>query len=157
MLHDDGNNPTLCGRAAVGHGCVRRASLVYLEKVSMTTPSSGADTQAARLERVERENRLLRERLDKLEKRTGSNLASLIGNIILLVSAGLLLDYLGVFPSAVQRLPLKAKTVEAEQYRLVSEDGTPLGIIQVSGDQTTITRYGPEGQPVKKELPPSKP
>jgi hypothetical protein len=73
--------------------------------------------------RLEKENRNLLSRVEKLEKRRGSSIPALIANVLLLVSAGLLASYLGLLPPAVDRLPLAARTVEAEEFILRPKDG----------------------------------
>jgi hypothetical protein len=75
------------------------------------------DIQAA-LNRLEQENRNLIKRLEKLEKKRGTALAAFVANVILLVSAGLLIGYLGLFPPGVERLPLEARTVTAGEFIL---------------------------------------
>jgi hypothetical protein len=75
--------------------------------------------------RLEKENRNLVTRLEKLERRRGSAIAALIANVILLVSAGLLAGYLGFFPPGVDRLPLQARTVETLAVILTNAAGTP--------------------------------
>lgn len=87
---------------------------------------------AKQVERLERDNRQLLERVAKLEKQKGSFLAALLGNALLLVVAGLLVGYLGFFPKEVDRLPLSARKVEAEEFVLRNKEGAVLARLQVT-------------------------
>jgi len=84
-------------------------------------PVTDLNTQVAKLEK---DYRNLQARLDKLERRRGGWLAAGLANVLLLVLAGLLADYLGWFPPAVDLLPLAAKSVEAEEFVLRDRAGT---------------------------------
>jgi hypothetical protein len=135
---------------------VNPLSCKEMKPMTTTTPFTGPDTQTDRLDRLERDNRSLRERLDKLEKHRGNTIASLIGNVILLISAALLIDYLGFLPSFVERLPLKARTVEADDYILRGQDGRPWGVLHVAGQELSVARYGADGR-LQKDEPLAKP
>jgi hypothetical protein len=63
--------------------------------------------------RLEKENRNLVTRLEVLEKQKGSAIAALIANTVLILSAVVLVGYLGFFPPGILRLPLRARSVEA--------------------------------------------
>jgi hypothetical protein len=84
----------------------------------MPTP----DLEAA-LARLEKENRNLTSRLEKLEKQRRSSIPALIANVFLLVMAGLLANYLGLFPPPIETLPLRARTVEAQEFIIRNRDG----------------------------------
>lgn len=73
--------------------------------------------------RLEQENRNLVKRVEKLEKQRGSSLAALLANVLLLVTAGLLADYLGLFPSQVERLPIQARSVASEEFIVRTREG----------------------------------
>ena len=117
----------------------------------MTIEPSGPLSQAERLERLEREYRNLTPRLDRLEKQRGSCLAGLAGNVLVLVSIVLLLDYLGFLPAWFQHLPVAARSVDAEVFVLRDTDGKRWGQINVSRHRAILTRYGADGRPAKEE------
>lgn len=127
-----------------------RALAFRPEEIVVTTPISHAETQTERLDKLEREHRNLLTRLERLEKQRGSLLAALIGNVLLLVVAGLMADYLGFLPRPIERLPLKASSVEADELVLRAHDGKPWGKIQVTKDQVMLVRFEGEGQPTKE-------
>src|SRR5260370_12225288 len=77
-----------------------------------------------RMTRLEKENHSLAARLKTLEKQRRSTVPAFLANVILLISAGLLVGYLGFFPSGVDRLPLQAGKVEADEYILRGKEGT---------------------------------
>ena len=94
-------------------------------------PVTDLNTQVAKLER---DCRNLQTRLEKLEKRRGW-FAAALGNVLLLVLAGLMADYLGWFPPAVDRLPLAARTVEAEEFVLRDRAGIVRARLVPEGDR----------------------
>jgi hypothetical protein len=91
-----------------------------------------SDFEAA-VNRLETENRNLVKRLERLEKRQASSILALLANVLLLVSVGLLADYLGLFPPAVNRLPLQAKTVAAEEFVILNGEGAAVARVVVDG------------------------
>ena len=117
----------------------------------MATPELRPENQVERLEKLEREYRNLAARLHRLERGWGSCLAGLLGNAILLVAAALVLDYMGLLPAAVERLPLDAKSVAANEFVLRESQGRRWGMIHVSRNQAVLTRYGEDGRPAKEE------
>jgi hypothetical protein len=78
---------------------------------------------ASAVDRLEKDNRNLIKRVEKLEKERRSSIPALIANVILLVSAGLLASMLGLFPPPIERLPLHAKTVTAEEFVVRNPEG----------------------------------
>jgi hypothetical protein len=74
--------------------------------------------------RLEKENRNLVTRLEVLEKQKGSAVAALIANAALILSVVLLVGYLGFFPPGIIRLPLQARTVEADEIILNCRDAS---------------------------------
>ena len=94
-------------------------------------PVTDLNTQVAKLER---DCRNLQTRLEKLEKRRGW-FAAALGNVLLLVLAGLMADYLGWFPPAVDRLPLAARSVEAEEFVLRDRAGIVRARLVPEGDR----------------------
>jgi hypothetical protein len=93
-------------------------------------PVTDLNTQVAKLER---DYRNLQTRLEKLERRRGW-FAAALGNVLLLCLAGLMADYLGWFPPAVDRLPLAARSVEAEEFVLRDRAGTVRAHLVPEGD-----------------------
>jgi cell division septal protein FtsQ len=87
-----------------------------------------------RVTRMEKEHHNLAARLKTLEKQRRSSLPAFLAHVILLVSAGLLIGYLGFYPAWVDRLPLQARKVEAEEYLLRSKDGTILARLIITND-----------------------
>jgi hypothetical protein len=123
----------------------------------MTAPLTPSESQAARLEKLEREYSHLVTRLERLEKQKSSWLPSFLGALLLLLLTGLVLDYLGFFPPAVQRLPLSAKTVDTEEILLRGPNGKPWGKLQVSGREAVLTRFDATGNagPETPAFPPA--
>jgi hypothetical protein len=78
--------------------------------------------QTAQIAHLEKEHRNLLARLERLEKKRGW-FAAFLANVLLLVMAGLLADYLGFFPPNVDHLPLRAKSIEAEEFTLREPSG----------------------------------
>jgi hypothetical protein len=74
--------------------------------------------------RLEKENRNLLTRLEKLEQQRGSALRALIANMILILAAAVLVGYLGLFPPGIARLPLQARSVETEAIILRGSDSS---------------------------------
>jgi len=72
---------------------------------------------AERMERLERENRNLLARLEKLEKRGGAVVFEIVRTAILLVVAAVLLHLMGLLPGNLERVPVVAREVRAEKIR----------------------------------------
>jgi hypothetical protein len=89
-----------------------------------STAMSPAPEVMSQLARLEKENHNLIKRVEKLEKQHRFSLTGLLANVLLLVLAGLFAGYLGFFPPGVERLPLKARSVEAEGFILLNPDGS---------------------------------
>jgi hypothetical protein len=81
--------------------------------------------------RLEKEIHNIIKRLEKVERVHRFSLAAFLANVLLLVSLGILAGYLGFYPPGVERLPLKARTVEADQITIRSADGTVRGHLTV--------------------------
>jgi hypothetical protein len=91
------------------------------------TPPSTPDL-ASTVARLEKENRHLITRLEitrleKLEKQQGISYTALVANVVLLLCAALLVIYMGLIPLGTTRLPLRAGTVNAEEFVLSGVDG----------------------------------
>jgi hypothetical protein len=115
--------------------------------MSSMMPVTDLNAQVAKLEK---DFRHLQSRLEKLERRRGW-FAAALGNILLLVLAGLMADYLGWFPPAVDRLPLAARTVEAEEFVLRDRAGTVRARLVPEGARGYRVL---EGNAVPKQAPP---
>jgi hypothetical protein len=113
----------------------------------MTIPMPPIETEQDRIAKLEKEYRNLLTRIERLEKQRGSWIPGLLGSVLLLVMAGLMVDYLGFFPSAVERLPLKATAVEADEFVLRGPNGKVWGKLHVAGQEVTLTRYDSAGKP----------
>jgi hypothetical protein len=72
---------------------------------------------AERIDKLERENRNLLTRLDKLEKRSGSIFFEVLRMSLLLVFAALVLHLIGLLPAGLERLNLLANTVDAQTLK----------------------------------------
>jgi len=73
---------------------------------------------AERIEKLERENRNLMARLDKLEKRGGGAAIFEVFHIaLLLIVAGVLLHLMGFLPRGLERVPISARQVDANQVK----------------------------------------
>src|SRR5437016_7700670 len=106
----------------------------------MITPSLNPESDGQRLDRLEEEYRHLLKRLERLEKQRGGTWAGLVGSIILLVLLGLQLNSLGVLPSVLQKLPVQAQSIEADEVILRRPEGKPGAKLHLSKDQLTVTR-----------------
>ena len=123
----------------------------------MITPSTNPEAFADRMEKLERENKNLVTRIERMEKQRASLYAGIVGNVLLLVVAVLIVDYLGFLPSFVQRLPLKAESVETDELVLRGREGKAAAKLYLWKEQLTLTRTDASGQTGKEESIPAKP
>lgn len=105
------------------------------------------------IERLEREHKALSTRVQSLEKQKPSTWGILFGNVLLLVLAGILLDYLGFVPPRVERLPLRARSVEADDFLLRDGNGKLWGRLRVQDDQAVLQRLDAQGKPLGDPAP----
>jgi hypothetical protein len=90
---------------------------------------------AERIDKLERENRNLLARLEKLEKRGGAVIFETLRTALLLVVAAVLLHLMGFLPRGLERVSVAARQVDAEQIKtdrlevkeLVLQDRTNTG------------------------------
>jgi hypothetical protein len=90
---------------------------------------------AERIDKLERENRNLLARLEKLEKRGGAVIFENLRTALLLVVAAVLLHLMGFLPRGLERVPVSARLVDAEQIKtdrlevkeLILQDRTNMG------------------------------
>ncbi len=108
----------------------------------MSTPEILPENQPSRLEKLERDYRTLFHRVEALEKKQGSSLPGLIAAVLLLLAVGVLVDYLGLLPRPVQRLPLHADSIETKSVTLTDADGTPRMRVEPGKDNLNVTRIG---------------
>jgi hypothetical protein len=90
-----------------------------------------------RVSRLEKENHNLSSRVQKLESQRRSSFPVFVANVILLVSAGLLAGYLGFFrflPLRIERLPLQAGRVQAQEFVLEDQGGIPHARLTLTTD-----------------------
>jgi hypothetical protein len=115
-----------------------------------------------RMTRLEKENHSLTARLKTLEKQRRSTVPAFLANVILLISAGLLVGYLGFFPAGVNRLPLQAGKVEADEYILRGKEGTVYARLIVTNEgfrfedeqgKVIFERPGPAVEPPASHMP----
>lgn len=104
---------------------------------------------ASVVSRLEQENRNLVKRVEKLEKQRASSLAAFLANVLLLVMAGLLADYLGLFPAPVERLPLQAKSVAAEEFTVRTREGQTRARLVADEKGLRVLDAGGKPLPVK--------
>lgn len=78
------------------------------------TPQPVAD----RIDKLERENRNLLARLDKLEKRSGAVFFEVLRTALLLVVTAVLLHLMGLLPGGLERVPVAARDVQAERIKV---------------------------------------
>jgi hypothetical protein len=119
--------------------------------VEIPVVPTATESTASRLERLEHEYRNLLTRMERLEKQKGAWLPGLLGGVLLVLAVGALLDYLGVFPHPVERLPLAAKSVETNEFTLTGPDGKPRLKLKVKDNEVTRTRYDAHGTPLPEE------
>jgi len=73
---------------------------------------------AERIDKLERENRNLLARLDKLERRGGAVFFEVLRTALLLVVAAVILHLMGFLPGGLERVPVAARDVQAERIRV---------------------------------------
>jgi hypothetical protein len=122
---------------------------------------------AERIDRLEKENRNLVTRLEKLEKRGGAIVFEVLRTAVLLVGIVLLLHMMGLVPLNLERVPLVARTVEAETLKVqrveandvVVEDrsGTPRARLSLRDSEPTLTFLDGQGQARREFSANSKP
>ena len=118
---------------------------------------------AERIERLERENRNLMARLDKLEKRGGAAIFEVVRTALLLVVAAVLLHLMGFLPRGLERVPISARQVEANQVKaerlevqeLILQDRshTSRAKLEVRDDEPGLTFLDGKGR-ITSEVPP---
>src|SRR5262249_49059342 len=94
-----------------------RARLLVEDRAMVEIPAN-PQPLAERIDKLERENRNLLARLEKLEKRSGAIFFEVFRTALLLLVAALLLDLLGFLPSGLERLPVSAREVSADQIKV---------------------------------------
>lgn len=72
---------------------------------------------AERIDKLERENRNLLTRLEKVEKRGGAVFFEVLRTALLLLVAAVLLHLMGFLPRGLERAPLSARAVDADLVR----------------------------------------
>jgi hypothetical protein len=117
---------------------------------------------AERLDKLERENRNLLARLEKLEKRGGAILFETVRTSILLIVAALMLHLMGFLPPSLERLPVRARDVAAESIKvdrlqvneLLLQDRHDMSRarLHVNNDEPELTFLDPTGR-VTSEIP----
>lgn len=122
---------------------------------------------AERVDKLEKENRHLVARLEKLEKRGGSIFFEVLRTALLLVVAALLLHLMGLLPGRLERLPLVAQGLDAESARVerlqagevVIQDsgGAARARLGLADGEPALTFLDAHGQPSRKISPGSKP
>jgi hypothetical protein len=117
----------------------------------MTQITLGPDNAPDRLEKLEREYKNLQSRCESLEKQRSTWLSALVTNVLLLLLLAFLFDYMGYMPSAVNRLPVKAQSVDADEFILRGPNGKPALKILVAGQEPTLIRYDANGVAGKEE------
>jgi hypothetical protein len=115
-----------------------------------------------RIDKLERENRNLMARLDKLEKRSGAIFFEVVRTALLLVVAAVLLHLMGLLPGGLERVSLAARDVQAERIKVdrlevkevVVQDRSQASRakIEVRDDEPRLTFLDAHGH-VTSELP----
>jgi hypothetical protein len=118
---------------------------------------------ADRIEKLERENRNLMARLDKLEKRGGAAIFEVLRTALLLVVAAVLLHMMGFLPRGLERVPVSARQVDAEQVRtdrleiqeLILQDRsrTARARLEMRDNEPSLTFLDANGR-IATEIPP---
>jgi len=101
--------------------------------------------------RLEKENRNLLTRLEKLEKKQGFSVAVFVANVVLLLCAGLLGGYLGLYPRNFNQLPLRARSVETEELIVRSPNGP--GFARVVVDAKGYRVLDEQNKPISSSGP----
>jgi hypothetical protein len=117
---------------------------------------------AERIDKLERENRNLQARLDKLEKRGGAVFFEVLRTALLLVVAAVLLHLMGLLPGGLERVPVAARDVHADRIKVdrlevkevVVQDRSDTGRakLDVRENEPHLTFLDPHGR-VTSELP----
>jgi hypothetical protein len=118
---------------------------------------------AERIERLERENRNLMARLDKLEKRGGAAMFEILRTALLLVVAAVVLHMMGFLPRGLEKVPLAARQVDAEVIKtdrleikeLVLQDRSQTGRakLEIRDNEPSLTFLDANGR-ITSEVPP---
>jgi hypothetical protein len=118
---------------------------------------------AERIDKLERENRNLLARLEKLEKRSGSILFEVVRMSLLLVFAALVLHLIGLLPVGLERLNVLANTVDAQTLKadrleineLILHDrrGVDRARLAMQDAEPSLTFLDTQGR-VSSEIPP---
>jgi hypothetical protein len=116
-----------------------------------------------RIERLERENRNLMARLDKLEKRGGAGLFEVLRTALLLVLAAVVLHMMGFLGRGLERVPVSARQVDAEVIKtdrlelkeLILQDRSQTGRakLEVRDNEPSLTFLDANGR-ITSEVPP---
>ena len=117
---------------------------------------------AERIDKLERENRNLLARLEKLEKRGGAILFEVFRTALLLLVAALLLHLMGFLPRGLERLPVAAREIKADQIKvdqlevkeIIVADKNDVGRARfaVRDNEAALTFLDPQGR-VTTEVP----
>jgi hypothetical protein len=117
---------------------------------------------AERIDKLERENRNLLARLEKLEKRSGAVLFETLRTALLLVVAAVLLHLMGFLPRGLERVSVSARLVDAEQIttdrlevkELILQDRTNTGRakLEVRDNEPGLTFLDAKGR-ITTEVP----
>ena len=115
-----------------------------------------------RIDKLERENRNLLTRLDKLEKRSGAAFFEVFRTALLLVLAAVLLHLLGFLPPGLERLPVAARVVDSNEIKadrvevkeLIVQDRSGAGRakFEVRDNEPSLTFLDPHGR-ITSEVP----
>jgi hypothetical protein len=117
---------------------------------------------AERMDKLERENRNLMARLDKLERRGGAVIFEVLRTALLLVVAAVVLHMMGFLPRGLERVPMSARQVDAQHIKterlevqeLILQDRSHTGRakLEVRDNEPSLTFLDANGR-ITSELP----
>jgi hypothetical protein len=118
---------------------------------------------AERIDKLERENRNLLARLEKLEKRGGSIFFEVVRMALLLIFAALVLHLIGLLPPGLERLNVLANTVDAQTLKAGRLDINELSLrdgqgaerarLAMQDAEPSLTFFDPQGR-LNSQVPP---
>jgi hypothetical protein len=148
-------------------GAITGAPALVEDESMTTTIPQNPQPLSERLDKLEKENRNLVARLERLEKRGGSIFFEVLRTALLLALLAFFLHLMGLLPRSwpLERLPVRAKDVDAEQVKvqrlqadeflLKDETGVLRAKLTMVKSEPSLTFYDDHGKTVREITPAS--